>query len=1025
MNQCTDFPVLMRPEFVNDGSAKSAFIAMVGDMTDSAESKFRRFSQNAESLLSKALSSPRNATGSLDLGVAELNAAARAQEARAIAAREIATATAAAAKAEGDYSQRARLAIAAAQALAVEQERGASTARAQAEAVQQLQAQLNRQASATDAVIGSAARHRAANDNLTASVGQQRAGMQQLSYQIADVAQGFALGVHPMMIFAQQGSQLTQAFTLMRGGAGGLAGFLGGPWGQVLVGAATVVGMLAMKLNETSTAMATVTTASDGLSGAQSALAGIFDRTSGRIANQNSLLMLNARLQAANLRAEAAAARTTALDAAQDAGQRSWSAVLRGNVPLMNAWNSRNTNARSRLEAVLAGRADASQTIAWAEQQNFGGLNISRGDYINAVARAAEVAAKSATAAAIDTSLSSGRLAAGLRTPSNGGSSRGRGDRGSSGAAIGTATKQAEDLDKLLADIDRGALAAMVQLNSLKLDEQTQRGAIAADEYAAAMGEVNRSSAEAYERQKAMRAEVAATVEHLQDVVNGLDRLGGIGSALGNAGALVVGMTNGGDYRGVGGQLGAMLQMSPALRGMVTEWKAALDDVFGGSGSFARTMGKLLEGAGLGIAGSTMVFGQRGNNMGALVGGVLGNSLGSSLGSSLSKGASKLLGGALGPLGAIAGGVLGGLVGKLFSSTKKGSTTISGSGITSSGNAEMSSATAGIGGGVQSALSRIAEALGGDVGNYSVAIGKRSSGYYKVSASGNAAATVAKKPTSDIIYNGKDEAEALRAALLNALQDGAIKGIREGSQRLLKAGKDFDAALKKAVDFESVFTRLKAYTDPVGAALDTLDKEFSRLKNVFAEAGASAEEYADLTKLYELERAKTLDEAMQRVAGSLRSLLDDLNMGDMGLSLRDRRASALSAYTPLADRVRSGDTTAYAAYDQAARTLLDLTRQIDGSTGGYFSLFEEVRGLSQTQYDAQRRIADEAAGRSALLSAQQQTVTAIDAQTLALADILNGQLSALNENAGATIAALRNIELALPQSSLGRAVGYF
>ena len=54
------------------------------------------------------------------------------------------------------------------------------------------------------------------------SAGEQRAGMQQLSYQIGDVAQQFALGTNPMIIFAQQGQQVVQALSMMKGGAGGL-----------------------------------------------------------------------------------------------------------------------------------------------------------------------------------------------------------------------------------------------------------------------------------------------------------------------------------------------------------------------------------------------------------------------------------------------------------------------------------------------------------------------------------------------------------------------------------------------------------------------------------------------------------------------------------------------------------------------------------------------------------------------------------------------------------------------------------
>jgi hypothetical protein len=85
---------------------------------------------------------------------------------------------------------------------------------------------------------------------VTVSAGQQRAGMQQLSYQIGDVSQQLALGVNPAVVFGQQIGQVIQAIQLMRGSSSGLVNFLAGPWGAVLTGAVTVAGLLAAKLFE-------------------------------------------------------------------------------------------------------------------------------------------------------------------------------------------------------------------------------------------------------------------------------------------------------------------------------------------------------------------------------------------------------------------------------------------------------------------------------------------------------------------------------------------------------------------------------------------------------------------------------------------------------------------------------------------------------------------------------------------------------------------------------------------------------
>lgn len=88
-------------------------------------------------------------------------------------------------------------------------------------------------------------------DQATASAGQMKAGMQSLSYQINDVATMFALGAPPMQIFASQGSQVIQSLQMMNGGAKGLLGVLGGPWGTAMIVAATALTPFISKLIET------------------------------------------------------------------------------------------------------------------------------------------------------------------------------------------------------------------------------------------------------------------------------------------------------------------------------------------------------------------------------------------------------------------------------------------------------------------------------------------------------------------------------------------------------------------------------------------------------------------------------------------------------------------------------------------------------------------------------------------------------------------------------------------------------
>jgi len=88
-------------------------------------------------------------------------------------------------------------------------------------------------------------RFQKANDNIakgfdrgakaaTVSIGQQKAAVANLSFQLNDIAQGLLSGVSPFTIMAQQGSQVTQALAMTGGGLGGTVRALGGAFASML-----------------------------------------------------------------------------------------------------------------------------------------------------------------------------------------------------------------------------------------------------------------------------------------------------------------------------------------------------------------------------------------------------------------------------------------------------------------------------------------------------------------------------------------------------------------------------------------------------------------------------------------------------------------------------------------------------------------------------------------------------------------------------------------------------------------------
>lgn len=359
------------------------------------------------------------------------------------------------------------------------------------------------------------------------------------------------------------------------------------------------------------------------------------------------------------------------------------------------------------------------------------------------------------------------------------------------------------------------------------------------------------------------------------------------------------------------------------------------------------------------------------------------------------------IGGAIGSLvpipgGEIIGSIIGSVVGGLFKKTKRGSTTISNvdSDLAFSGSGSLKNGVLGLGGNVQSSIANIIESLGGTAGAFSVSVGQRGKKFV-VDPSGRG------RTKGSGVLKFKDEADAVRAAILDAIQDGAVQGIREGAQRLLRAGTDLDKALQKATKFQSIFDRLDAIKDPVGAALRSLNREFSGLRQIAIEAG---EGLVELEELYGLERARVIEETSAQLTSTLRELLADLKTGDNGLDLRTRLSNALAVYNPLAETIRSGGTVDADKFADIARTVLDLQRQIDGSQSGYFSRFNEITGLTETALARQQAAIAAATGSGSPFSSNvpsnDNVVSAIGGQTAALLSGLGSRLDAINTNIG-------------------------
>jgi hypothetical protein len=380
-------------------------------------------------------------------------------------------------------------------------------------------------------------------------------------------------------------------------------------------------------------------------------------------------------------------------------------------------------------------------------------------------------------------------------------------------------------------------------------------------------------------------------------------------------------------------------------------------------GSSAERTKKLQEALGS-VAGAAAVGGLSGGVFASITGGKnnqLASSVGGALGQFAGKELGKSFGTALGsfsslagPLGSIAGGILGNLAGGLFSSTKKGSTTLAYDGFgnivagaTSGNSASRQAASAASAGSVGSAIAQIAAALGGTVtGAGTVSIGMRNDSY-RVDTLG-----LGRTKAATSVLSFKTEQEAIRAAISDLLRDGVVGGISDASRRILQSGKDLENAITKASLIEAIPRDLKAMLDPVGAAIDDLNRKWADTAAALKEGGASAEQLAQAEKLHSLQLDQ-IKASTASASASLKDFRDSLKLGSSSpYSLRDQEATALAGLQPYLDAIAAGGAIDQQKYQEAAQSFLEVERQLYGSTSAYFDKLDMIQAATNKAISA-------------------------------------------------------------------------
>ncbi|WP_010218846.1 phage tail length tape measure family protein [Sphingomonas sp. PAMC 26621] len=373
-----------------------------------------------------------------------------------------------------------------------------------------------------------------------------------------------------------------------------------------------------------------------------------------------------------------------------------------------------------------------------------------------------------------------------------------------------------------------------------------------------------------------------------------------------------------------------------------------------------KTLPDVLKGASIGgLSGSVFssITGGKSDPLASGIGGALGQVAGKALGKTIGDGASgllKSLGGAAGPIGAVLGGVLGSVVGGLFNSPKWSTSSVSLNGTgTVTGNkgsgtsGEAIAAATGVASSVASGINSIAEQLGATIKSLpALTLGTFDSKYRVATTATTKSLNYNNFSDSTLKDFGSDQQAAIEYAVRYSISNAVINGISKASQTILASGQDLQSAITKALLIEAVPRDLKAALDPVGAAIDALNLKWQKTVNALKEGGATTEQMAQAQQLYTLQLDKVKN-STDSASQSLKDFMTSLKVGSgSAYSLRDQEATARAQLQPFLDQINSGQAVDQTKYQDAAKSFLDVERQLLGSTDGYFKALDEIQAAT-------------------------------------------------------------------------------
>jgi hypothetical protein len=404
--------------------------------------------------------------------------------------------------------------------------------------------------------------------------------------------------------------------------------------------------------------------------------------------------------------------------------------------------------------------------------------------------------------------------------------------------------------------------------------------------------------------------------------------------------------------------------------------------VFGEKGifseGFSKTLGQAFGGAQIGGQigkGVTDALGIKGSKMGAQLGGAIGSFLPI-------------------PGGEIIGGILGSITGGLLKKTPNASATITSAtekANVAGNSASLRQAASGLATSVQGGLSQIAEALGADIGAFSVSIGQRNKNF-RVDPSGRGA-TKTSRGARDF---GTDEGAAISFAIQDAIADGAVKGLSQKVQLALKSNENIDTALREALKVQAIEDMLAGPNSEFARGLREFERQAKERVRIATKYGFDV---VEIEKRNAEDRAAIIADEIKSRVGGLQQFREELATGSLfegtGVELRNTISGKLGAAQAA---VAAGKAGAGDDLSNLLSKFVSSSRDAFGTAGTeYAADRQKALDIAQATIDAeQKRIEDQTKATAETNSQLADANTALQEN-----NDQNAQIIALLKNLGA------------------------